>query len=691
MKVVRIPLIVLLLCSALFAQIDRSVFPSFGPAPEVKIAEPVTFVLDNGLKVFVVTNHRLPSVSFQLIIDRDNLWEGEDFGTASAAGTLMKSGTTTRTKQQIDKEIDFIGGSLMTFSTGMYGQSLKKHTAKLFELMTDVLLHPAFRQEELDTYKKRQISSLAAASKNSSSIAETVRRKVVFGEGHPFSQTETEATVQNITVDKLKKYYQTYFKPNISYLSVVGSIEPDEVRELLNKYWSTWKADTVPNHTFGTPGLPEYLTAVIVDRPEAVQSTVLVSYPVSFEMSDADYFAGMMMNNILGGSSARLFVNLREKHAYTYGAYSSLSPSDLIGNFRASADVRNSVTDSAFTQILFEMNRLRDSLVSDTELQKIKNYLSGTFALSLENPQTVSNFAINREIFKLPADYYKNYLKSVEAVNAEDIRSAARKYLQPDRAYLIAVGKADEIKAGIEKLTGRPILHYSDEGKPLVTSNVSNSGLVNPDSVIEKYISAIGGRQALQFLDDRVTNMQFKLDGVPLVVKTYQKSPGKLFQIVTASTGSQSTYFTGDAGYIVSVNGVDTIDKSRFEELQFDSDPRAILNLKERGISVTYLETQEDSIGRKYHKIGFTFPSGNKRYSYFEEETGLKIREDKIISVSGGEYTQSSFYADFRKVDDYLFPYVIVQSTSSNSYITFSVQSIEVNKRLPDKLFEMKK
>ena len=691
MKVVRIPLLVLLLCTVLFAQVDRSVFPSFGPAPEVKIAEPVTFVLENGLKVFVVTNHRLPTVNFQLIVDRDNLWEGDDVGTASAAGTLMKTGTTTRTKQQIDQEIDFIGGSLMTFSTGMFGQSLKKHTGKLFELMTDILLNPAFRQEELDTYKKRQISSLAAASKNSSSIAETVRRKVVFGEGHPFSQTETEATVQNITVDKLKEYYQTYFKPNISYLSVVGSIEPDEVKELLNRYWSAWKAGEVPTQTYGIPGLPEHLTGVIVDRPEAVQSTVLVSYPVSFEMSDADYFAGMMMNSILGGSSARLFTNLREKHAYTYGAYSSLSTSDLIGNFRASADVRNSVTDSAFTQILYEMSRLRDSLVSDDELQKIRNYLSGTFALSLENPQTVSNFAINREILGLPADFYKQYLKSVEKVSAEDIRSAARKYLHPEKAYLIAVGKAEEITAGIEKLTGRPALLYSAEGKPLVTLHESKAGLVNPDSVIEKYIRAIGGRQALQFLDDRVTSMQFKLDGVPMAVKTYQKTPGKLFQIVTASTGSQSTYFTGDAGYIVSMNGVDTLDASRFEELQFDSDPQSILKLKERGISVTYLETQEDSIGRKYHKIAFTFPSGKKRYSYFEEESGLKIREDKIITVADGEYTQSSFYADFRKVEDYLFPFVIVQSTSSSSYITFGVQSIEVNKRLPDNLFEMKK
>ena len=306
------------------SELDRSKIPVPGPAPEIQIGEYKSFTLDNGLKVFVVENDKLPVVSFSLIIDRDQIREGEKAGYISAAGDLLSRGTKTKTKEQIDEEIDFIGASLSTSSTSVFASSLSKHKEKLLAVMADVTLNPSFPPEELDKIKKQTISGLQSQKDDPNAIAENVRQVLRYGKNHPYGELTTEESVNNISLEDCKNYYNTYFKPNIAYMAIVGDITRQEAETLIKENFGSWKRGEVPTHIYEKPAIPVKPVVALVDRPQSVQSIINITYPVTLKPGGDDVIKARIMDDILGGGfSGRLFANLRETYGYTYGAYSS--------------------------------------------------------------------------------------------------------------------------------------------------------------------------------------------------------------------------------------------------------------------------------------------------------------------------------------------------------------------------------
>ncbi|MEK6553468.1 MAG: pitrilysin family protein, partial [Bacteroidota bacterium] len=364
MKRILILLLFLSIAAISFAQVDRTKFPQAGPAPEVKIGNAESFVLPNGLKVYVVENHKLPKVTFSLRIDRDPIIEGKNAGYTSAAGELLRKGTKNRPKDKLEQEIDFLGAVLTTSSTSVFASGLSKYTDKIMNIMADVILNPDFKQEELDKITKETLSGLAYSKDDPDAISNRVKMTLVFGKEHPYGESETEESVKSVTLDMCKKYYETYFRPNISYLAIVGDINKAKAKSLVEKYLGKWKKKDVPKNAFANPKAPIVNKVALVDRSNSVQSVISISYPVDLAIGSEDAMKAKVANSILGGSATgRLFMNLRESKAYTYGAYSSLNPDKLVGSFSASAKVRNVVTDSAITEIFIEMKKIRNEKV----------------------------------------------------------------------------------------------------------------------------------------------------------------------------------------------------------------------------------------------------------------------------------------------------------------------------------------
>src|SRR5690554_4663341 len=195
-------LLLVALCSTVtaLAQVDRSKYPEPGPAPQINIGDPATFTLPNGLKVFVVENHKLPRVTYSLVLDRDPILEGDKAGVSALVGQMLMGGTTTRNKDELDEAIDSIGSQIRVSATSASASSLKKYNSELLELFADVLFNPSFPQSELDKLKKQLISSLTAAKDDPNSIASVVRNAVMYGKDHPYGEAETEKTVANIEV-----------------------------------------------------------------------------------------------------------------------------------------------------------------------------------------------------------------------------------------------------------------------------------------------------------------------------------------------------------------------------------------------------------------------------------------------------------------------------------------------------------
>jgi len=451
--------------NSVFAQLDRSRYPEPAPAPVINIADAETFVLPNGLKVFVVENHKLPRVTFSLKLDRDPILEGNKAGYTSLVGPLMMGGTTSLNKDQLDEAIDQIGASINVSSTSAVASSLTKHQETLLSLFADVLFNPSFPQEELDKLKKQTVSVLAAEKDDPNSIGMVVSNAVLYGKDHPYGENATEATVNAIEVSDITNYYKSYFRPNIAYMAIVGDITKNEAEVLMKKYFGDWEKAPVPTHEWRKAVVPTENQVVLVDRPASVQSVMNITYPIELQYNSPDRISATLLTYILGGgSSSRLFMNLRESKGYTYGAYSSISPDRISGNFSADASVRTEVTDSAAYQFFYELKNITEKTITDEEVTAAKAFLTGSFGRSLENPATIANFALNTEIYDLPKDYYKNYLKNLDAVTIETLNTISSKYIKPANAYLIIVGNVAAFKDTIGQFG--QVKNYTVEGDP---------------------------------------------------------------------------------------------------------------------------------------------------------------------------------------------------------------------------------
>ena len=396
----------LLLCGAVTAQVDRSKMPEPGPAPKIELGETQSFTLENGLKVFVVENHKLPKVSFSLQFDIDPIVEGDKAGAAQIAGDLLSKGTTNRTKEELNFEVDFMGATFFTSAGSVFGSSLKKHQEKLLDIMSDVLKNSDFKEEELEKLRTQYISGKQTEKDDPDAIASNVQSVLLFGKDHPYGELTSEETLKNITLEDVKAYYNSYLKPNLAYMAVVGDIDVKEAKALITKYFGDWKKGEVPTHTYDMPEAPKTMKVVLVDKPGAVQSVISAVNIIDLKPGSEDAIKANITNGILGGGFvSKLNLNLREAHSYTYGARSSIGSDELVGDFIASAKVRNEVTDSALVEMMKEINNMRKGNITADELETTKKYRAGTFSIGLENAQTKARYAINIEKYGLDKDY----------------------------------------------------------------------------------------------------------------------------------------------------------------------------------------------------------------------------------------------------------------------------------------------
>lgn len=679
-------IIILLLFVALptWAQLDRSQKPEPGPAPEINLGEAESFTLSNGMKVFVVENHKLPRVAFSLVLDNDPVLEKENAGYISMAGQLLRNGTTSKTKAELDEAVDFLGATLSTSSSGAYASSLKKHADKIMALMAEVVLHPSFPEDELEKIKKQTLSALEANKDDADAIAADVAQVLRYGKDHPYGEVVTEETVKNIDLAEIKQYYDTYFRPNNAYLAVVGDITKKEAEKLIKKYFGQWKKGDVPSATYPVPAAPEERIIALVDRPNAVQSVISVTYPVELKPGDTDVIKSMVMNQILGGSfSSRLNMNLREKHGYTYGANSSLGSDKLVGSFRASSSVRNEVTDSTIIEFLHELNDIKQKNVTEEELQDVKNYLTGSFARSLENPATIANFAINIERYHLPKDYYVNYLKNIDAVSLEDVQQMAEKYITPDRAYVLVVGKGEEVA---DRIKGFGKLQYFDiYGNPYTPeAKASLPEGLTAEKVIEGYLSALGGKDNLRKIKDISMVLQASIQGNPVEIVQTAKAPNKsLNEVKMGGMVVQKEVYNGQKAVSYQMGQEIPMTEEQMKESAYKSVMFPELEYEQWGVE-TALKGMEKVDGKDAYVVEVVLPTGTTSTQYYSAETGLKVKETMHIDTPQGNMVQNISYADYKEKSGVKFPHKV---TLSPPNFTAEISALEINQGVDDKVF----
>lgn len=671
-----------------FAQDDfRKQAPAAGPPPKVLMGEYQEFQLANGLRVIVVENHKLPRVSFQLLMDFPLVKEKELAGMGSLTGQMLARGTKNRTKAQIDETIDFIGARLASDNSGIAASSLSKHRDKLLEVMSDILLNPTFPKEEFEKLKKQTLSGIVSSKDDPNTISSNVSSVLAFGKDHPYGELTTEKSVEAIQIEYCKAFYDSYFRPEISYLVMVGDITLKEAKTLANRYFSSWRQGNMIAEQLDTPQAPEKPQVAFVQKTGAVQSVINITFPLELTPGHPDAIKASVMNTMFGGYfSSRLNANIREAKGYSYGVRSSLRPDKYIAAFNAGGAVRNEVTDSTIAEFLFEMERLKTEPVPVAELEMVKSVMNGNFARSLEQPESVANFALNIVRYKLPKDYYATYLEKLGKVTAEDVMAMAKKYLRAQNAWIVVVGNAD-IASRLERFDGDgKVQLYDYFGNPLDNQHTLMPDGVSALTIIEDYLNAIGGRENLDAVKDLTVSMKAEVQGMSIQSVSRKKAPGKMLASITAS-GMTLNQVKCDGNQVeVTAMG----QKQQMEEPAIAATKRQALMFPELFYdtdgSTLVFKGIEDVDGVKAYRVDVNEVSGTSTSEYFDMDSGLKIRS----VATEGENVVISDFSDYRDLGKIRVPYKVKLSGAMPIPITMEVEKASINEGLDDSIFTIK-
>ena len=668
---------------SLMAQIDRSVQPQPKAAPKIQLEDPQTFTLSNGLKVLVVENHKLPRVRVQLLLDNPPVLEGEKAGVSSLTGALLGKGSSNISKDDFNEEVDFLGATISFSGQSAFASTLSRYFPRILELMAEAAFNPNFSQEEFEKEKERFIENLRSEEKDVSAVARRVQSALAYGTAHPYGEFVSIESLEKVTLQDVSDFYARYFSPHNAYLVLIGDLDVKTAKKLVKSHFKDWSSKLQNGPSYSEASNLSEPTINFVDMPNAVQSEIVVQNLVSLKMSDPDYIPVLIANQILGGGAeGRLFLNLREDKGYTYGSYSSVG-TDKYSNarFRASAQVRNAVTDSAVVEILSEIKKIGTERVSEVDLKNAKEKYKGSFVRSLERPETVANFALNIETQGLSTDFYENYLSRIDAVTAEEVQRVAQKYFQVDQARIVVVGKGSEVLPALEKMQfdSKPLkVTYFDKFAAAIDRPEFKIELpegVDAASVLSAYLEAIGGSEAASAVKTFAITYGASVQGMNLQLVVAQSAAAEFTQemkmmgnVMQRTVINETEAFMEAQGQKIPLD--DTQKKSVAEDAALVSE-LVWLNNPNAELSLTGIEMVDD-------RPAYVVKVSENRVAYYDTETGLKLKQVTTQEMQGQTISQSTSFGDYKEVSGLLIPHVVSQNLGPQT-VDFTIEEAKIN------------
>lgn len=662
-KILSLIALVFMGITTMHGQIDRSKQPTPGAAPKINIGKPESFTLSNGLKVMVVENHKLPRVSISLRLDNPPVLDGDKAGVSGLTGAMLGKGSKTITRDVFNEEVDYMGANLNLSSNGGFAGGLSKYFNRLVELMADAAINPNFTQEEFDKEKEKTLENIKSEEKNVKTAANRVKYLLAYGKNHPYGEYESKETVSNVTLADVTKFYQNYFVPDNAYLVVIGDVDFKDVKKAVKQNFSNWRKGLAPSVSIPNAKNVQFTQVNFVDMPDAVQSEISVINTVDFKMNDADYHAALIANKIYGGGfNSMLNLNLREANGWTYGARSSMSADrNTQALFSASTSVRNAVTDSAVVETLKEMNNIRTKDVTVEQLKNVKAKYLGDFVLAMEKPQTISRYALNIELNKLPADFYETFLEKINAVTIADVKRVANKYFLANNARIVIAGKGSDVVGSLEKMTynGKkmPIKYFDKYGNPTekpVFSKPIPAG-VTAQSVIDTYFKAIGGKDAAKKVKSVMFSGDMNAMGQSMAISMKKMAPNKtLTEVSHPQMGViMKQVFNGESGYAAQMGQQKPMTEKEVTEAKTKN---AIFEELSLDMSKVALESMTSINGEDAYKLKVV-GEGEPEFRFYDAKSGYLVKTETSKEAQGQKITIATEYGNYTPSKGLQFPF----------------------------------
>jgi zinc protease len=445
--------------------------------PQFKLPKIQRRTLSNGLEVLVVEHHELPVVNMSLVLKTGGTADpGDRGGLASMTAALLDEGTKSRTALDISNQLASIGGTLGTGAdwdiSAINLLTLTRHIDRALDIYSDVIINPSFPESELSLQRNQRLAALLQRRDNADAIAGVAYSSVLYGSQHPYGHQliGDETSVKAITIDEIKRFYGTYYRPNNAALIVVGDVTADTIVPQLERAFAKWEKADVPAVTIPAARERERAELFLIDKPGAAQSVITIGH-VGVSRTTPDYFPLLVMNMMLGGQfSSRVNMNLRENKGYTYGARTGFDYRRGAGPFAASAGVQTAVTKESVVEFLKELKGIRGEIpVTAAELEFSKQAIIRGYPRTFETPDQIANRVTTLVIYNLPDSYFNDFIANVRAVTAADVQRVANKYLDPSKMAIVVVGDRKLIETNLRSLdgVGTTMTFLNEDGRPV--------------------------------------------------------------------------------------------------------------------------------------------------------------------------------------------------------------------------------
>jgi zinc protease len=657
----------------------------------------------------------------------------DKLGLAHLAASLLDQGTTTRSSQEMNDAVDFIGAA-MGAGTGtdhtLCNMVVMKDSFETgMRMLSDMARHPGFAPAEIERQRQQMLSGLQVSAEDPGYVADSVFDRLVYG-FHPYGMPEngTPATITGITRDDLLAFHSRYFAPNNSILAIVGDVTAEEAFTMAKKVFGDWEKRDVAAQTFIDPPDPTR-RLIVVNKPDAVQTEVRVGH-IGIPRKHQDYMAVNLAIRILGGEgSNRLHQVLRTERGLTYGAQANMDTHKESGDFEAETNTRSEATVEALRLIVDEFWRLQRERVGQRELDGAKAYMTGSFPLSIETPESIAMQVVNALFYGLPLDELQSFRERVNAVTPDDIQRVAKLYLRPDRLSVVLVGnaKAFASQLGAVGFAGYETVDIAD--LDLTSANFKRSGTraeveraggagragapsrlayeqapaasrpsdeQRPEeaakaiALLDKAIAAKGGLEKLRAIKSivaRQTQASHRPDGETQIETTnYIQYPDRFR--VEAPDLVQA--FDGTRAWMKDRSGVvhdapESLARDAAASLRVDV-VALLVAAKNNTVTARLLPDVKDPQGRVDHALEFSAKDLNPVVLYIDPETSM-VRKLLFAANTPGRPLVEEQFSDYRNVDGIQIAFEATRTVGPLS-VQRKVTDVKINPPLDPALFK---
>jgi zinc protease len=686
-----------------------SQMPAAQPPRPFHFPHAETRTLANGLRVFVVADHRQPSVAVRLVLMSAGATHDPAGmpGVAAMTAGMLTQGTQTRSAQQFAEAIDFVGGHIEAAASDDDTDAAVTVVSRDLDLgvtlLSDAVLHPAFSEQELGRQKQQALSGLRVEYSDANYLASAAFERTVYGDS-PYGMPSdgTPDTVGKITRNDLVTFHDSNYAPNQALLAFAGDVTPERAFALAEKYFGSWEKKELPAAEPAAPPQTQGLHFIVIDKPDAVQTQIRVGN-LGIPRNDPDYIPLVVTNRIFGGGyNSRLNTEVRIKKGLTYGANSSFDSNRFAGSFVADTFTRTDTTAEATKLVVDLISQMSSGDVKPEELKFAQDYLSGVYPIQSETAAQVAERILAVAEYGLAADYNDTYQQKIRGVSESQVKDMAQRYFNAHNLDVVLVGNASRFLSAAK--ADFPEAQWDEipfNDLDLLARNLRQPSAAPPtpeslhrgQEILMTAAQAAGGdslRSVSTLEFSQTGNIYTPQGNLAVTVKSQVAYPDKIHLDITLPMGHVTQISDGKSAWVQSPQGTQQVPAEAVGEFQRSIGLFGGWGLYQQVMAgdarVQYVGRETTADGKPADVVNWLAPFGTAEL-YFDSASHLLI-EAKFTSfgAQGPEPTDQR-WSDFRAVEGRQFPFQTVTYRSGVKFTDSTVQDVHVNPALDPSLF----